>query len=338
MAYGIYTQPIGPGPATPAPLFIDSNMTFPQTVASVSGWVRSTENDGSYNFSGWDGSGTGIALPTTSLLRVWWSGTSIIPSTSLINGWSFSNSYTLKMSWQGGSGANNAGFNIYKLWPQGNQSYGITFSNSANFFAISDSGVVGQCIYAYRGNVSDGQRVPDIAGFDMTKAIVFANWNDSGQTLSYDPPSRTFIVCRNASRDGNNRGGTIGGVSYAVYCSGASVPEHNGGLNIYSPDGQRCVFSTRNTPFILSGFVPMSGGNPGLSMPMVCLTRAVGVISTVSGGFVHQHDRATTMVNGTIGTGWGVENSTWTDRWEGLRLNITLNQVLPVLEGAYIFA
>lgn len=341
MAYGIYAKPVGPGPATPAELFIDSNMTFPQSIGNyATGDIELRNTSATINVSQFDGQGTMFVIPTTEIVREVYVAPNLFPSIVGVKTLSISGK-TVTFNLQSASYRNrywNMSWNAYKIWPQGNQSYGITFSNSANYFAISDSGVVGQCIYAYKGNVSNGFKIPAIAGFDMTKVVVFGGWTDTTHTVTYDPTTQVINVYSNHSNfSGKNEGGTIANMKIVVFGNGAAVPVHNGGLNIYSPNGQTCVFSTYRTPFIVNKFMSSAGGATGLAAPMVCLMKSYGAIAETKGNFQWQHSRGVMMNGGTIGNGWGPLISTWTAQYGGI-YNAIVNVPLPVLDSANYFA
>lgn len=342
MAYGIYAKPVGPGPATPAELFIDSNMTFPQSLGNYgTGNIELRNTSASLTVSNFDGQGTLIVLPTTRIVTYLDIPTSLIPAIVGTKSLSISGN-KVNFSLQDASYRNrywSMNWNAYKIWPQGNQTYGITFSNSANFFAINDTGVVGQCVYAAVANVSNGYKIPAVAGVDMTKAVVFANWSDASHTVTYSPNTQTFGVYENHSNNGgNNAKGTISNMKYVVFANATSVPTHNGGLNIYSPNGQTCVFSTYRTPFIISKFLSSAGGATGLAQPMVCMMQSYGAISQQAGGWLWQHERGVMLNNGTASTGWGPIVTSWTDQYGGIRFDSTVNISLPVLDATNYFA
>lgn len=340
MAYGIYAKPVGPGPATPAELFIDSNMTFPQTIGNYgTGDIELRNSSASITVSQFDGQGSMFVIPTTTIVKEVYVAPNLFPSIVGVKTLSISGK-TVTFNLQSASYRNrywSMNWNAYKIWPQANQNYGITFSNSANYFSISDSGVVGQCIYAYSGNVSNGFKIPAISGFDMTKVVVFGGWSDTGHTVTYDPATQVINIYANHSNySSKNPGGTIN-MKLVVFGNGSSVPTHNGGLNIYSPNGQTCVFSTYRTPFIVEKFMSSAGGNTGIASPMTCLMKSYGAIAETKGGWQWQHERGVMMNGSTISTGWGPIVSSWTDQYGG-EYSATVNIPLPVLDAKKYFA
>lgn len=337
MAYGIYAQPVGPGPAAPAPLFIDSNLTFPQFLGSYGGFVSWQATSYNFTVGNFDGQGTLVLVPTSTLIQPFTNGTDLIPTFSYLKSMSISGSNVSCSLEKGGNNDNRRWtltFNAYKLWPTGDQSYGISFSNSVNFFAISDSGVVGQCAWAYRGSVGDGFVVPNT----NANSVVFAGWSQDGVTAAYDSATRQMIICANHSNwSSSNRGATIGDMRILVFNNSGGVPEHNGGLNIYSPNGQQCVFSTYNSPFSINGFVSSAGSSTGIGVPMIPLSKSIGSITEVGGNFLWCHNRSYTMSGGNIGTGWGPIVTSW-DRAYDLRPNVAVGITIPVIDAAKYFA
>lgn len=342
MAYGIWCKPVGPGPATPPELFIDSGSTFPQFKNSVSGSFNYNGGSRSFPISGWDGTGNAVILPTGNLCWDVYEGTDLIPTIYCVTGISVSSSTAFNVSLNLNPGSNplfSSAFNVYQIWPRANQNYGITFSNTANYFSISDSGVVGQCIYAWEGTINGSFQIPAISGFDMSRAVVFANWSSTSAGLLYTSSNRTVTVYQNRTYDnGNtNQTGSISNVRLAVFCNGSSVPVHNGGLNIYSPNGQSCVFSTYRTPFIVNNFMPYSGGSTGLSYPMIPLSSGVGAIRGSASGNYYQHARSHMMNGSSFSSGFGRYMFQWENSYD-LGSNATIGISVPVLDATKYFA
>jgi hypothetical protein len=340
MAYGIWAQPVGPGPASPAELFIDSNSTFPQLKNRVSGNFAFSGNICDLPINGWDGSGQIVIVPTGSVVweryippnvtsDVYW-----IDNISVIN----NSTFRVTMDYNVNGWVFDMAFNVYQIWPRANRNYGITFSNSADYFSISDSGTVGQCIWAWEGDINGSMQIPDIGGFDMGRATVFANWSNGGAGLLYNPANRTVYVYQNRSHDnGNtNQTGSIGGVRVAVFCDGSGVPTHNGGLNIFSPNGSQCVFSTYRTPFMVDHFMPMSGGSTPLAYPMIPLSYGAGAIRGSASGWYFQHTRSHIMNGSSFGTGYGRMIYSWSNQYD-LGGGGALGLSIPVLDARKIF-
>lgn len=340
MAYGIWTRPVGPGPAAPADIYIDSGSTFPQLRNRVSGNFSFSGNTCDLPISGWDGSGQIVIVPTGSVVweryippnvtsDVYW-----ITDISVIN----NSTFRVTMDYNVNGWVFDMAFNVYQIWPRANRNYGITFSNSADYFSISDSGVVGQCIWAWEGDINGSLQIPDIGGFDMSRATVYANWSNGGAGLLYNPSNRVVYVYQNRSHDnGNtNQTGYIGGVRIAVFCDGSGVPTHNGGLNIFSPNGSQCVFSTYRTPFSVEGFMPMSGGNTSLAYPMIPLSYGAGAIRGKASGWYFQHTRSHMMNGSSFGTGFGRMIYSWSSQYD-LGGGGALGLSIPILDARKIF-
>ncbi|QIN96079.1 membrane protein [Escherichia phage MN05] len=340
MAYGIWTRPVGPGPAAPADIYIDSGSTFPQLRNRVSGNFSFSGNTCDLPISGWDGSGQIVVVPTGSVVweryippnvtsDVYW-----LTDISVIN----NSTFRVTMDYNVNGWVFDMAFNVYQIWPRANRNYGITFSNSADYFSISDSGVVGQCIWAWEGDINGALQIPDIGGFDMSRATVYANWSNGGAGLLYNPSNRVVYVYQNRSHDnGNtNQTGSIGGVRIAVFCDGSGVPTHNGGLNIFSPNGSQCVFSTYRTPFSVERFMPMSGGNTSLAYPMIPLSYGAGAIRGKASGWYFQHARSHMMNGSSFGTGFGRMIYSWSSQYD-LGGGGALGLSIPILDARKIF-
>lgn len=340
MAYGIWTRPAGPGPAAASDIYIDSNTTFPQLKNRVSGNFAFKGKTCDLPINGWDGSGQIVIVPTGSVVweryippnvtsDVYW-----IDNISVIN----NSTFRVTMDYNVNGWIFDMAFNVYQIWPRANRNYGITFSNTADYFSISDSGTVGQCIWAWEGDINSSMQIPAIGGFDMSRATVFANWSNGGAGLLYNPSNRTVYVYQNRSHNnGNtNQTGSISGVRIAVFCDGASVPTHNGGLNIYSPNGSQCVFSTYRTPFMVDRFMPMSGGNTSLAYPMIPLSYGAGAIRGKASGWYFQHTRSHMMNGSSFGTGFGRMIYSWSSQYD-LGGGGALGLSIPILDARKIF-
>lgn len=340
MAYGIWTRPVGPGPAAASDIYIDSNSTFPQFKNRVSGNYNFNGGSRDFPISGWDGSGQIVVVPTGSLCWQWEVPPNLVPDVYVVSNISIVNNSTFRVSINMNPGSNplfDVAFNVYQIWPRANRNYGITFSNTADYFSISDAGVVGQCIWAWEGNINGSMQVPAISGFDMSRASVFANWS-GGQGLLYDAGSRNIRVYQNRTYDNgnNNQTGTVNNVRVAVFCDGAGVPTHNGGLNIYSPNGSQCVFSTYRTPFMVDRFMAMSGGDTGLSYPMIPLTNGAGSIRGQAGSWYFQHARSHIMNGSSFGTGYGRYMFQWSRNYD-MGGGGAISLQVPVLDARKIF-
>lgn len=334
MSYGIIAQPVGPGPATPAPLSIDSGSTFPQYIGDYGVTMEYRDNSAGFSVGGFDGRGSLVLIPSSPLGVVKYVGTSGVPSMLGVKGVGVSGNY-VSLSLQSASYRNlywSVSFRAYKIWPRADQSYGISFANTVDYFSLNDGGVVGQCVWAYQGAVGDGFTIPTIPGFDPNRYSVFMYWNQGNAVAFYNPANRQIRVTYNFAN--NNGGNTIGNAKILVFCDGAHIVEHNGGLNIYSPDGSKCVFSTYRSPFMFKSMLSTGGGNPGLAEPAICLTQT-GLAFANSGGnhgWIYQHLRGSTNVNGSIGTGFGPHVSTWTNNYP-VGISTVTSLALPVIDA-----
>ena len=194
MAYGIWTQPVGPGPASPAGLFIDSGSTFPQFKNRVSGMYNFNGAGCSFPISGWDGSGQIFVVPVGPLCWQWDLPPNLIPDVYCVNDIYVESSSSFRVTLNQNPGRNplfDCVFDVYQIWPRANRNYGITFSNTADYFSISDAGVVGQCIWAWEGNINGAIQVPAISGFDMSRA---SSAVDLARATSKSPRARERIA------------------------------------------------------------------------------------------------------------------------------------------------
>lgn len=69
MPTGILAQPVGPGPAAPAPLMIDSNMTFPQFMGTFNLAPSWRATYASFTVGAFDGQGQLVIVPKTRMIQ-----------------------------------------------------------------------------------------------------------------------------------------------------------------------------------------------------------------------------------------------------------------------------
>lgn len=140
-------------------------------------------------------------------------------------------SLELKIPWDFVAETQDFTFVIYKMLPQANRGYGMSFYNSSDVLNITDAGTIGQCRWAWEGNIANAISVPS-----FPNSFCFANTNSSSVGLTYD--GSTIRAYKNFSdADGrNNHNGASVYARIALFSNNsAGVPEHNGGFNIYSP-------------------------------------------------------------------------------------------------------
>ncbi|MCS5736472.1 DUF6453 family protein [Herbiconiux daphne] len=332
MAIGIQAQPVGPGPAAPAPLLINDGCTFPQFLGTYStGQIEFRNTSASITVPNFDGRGELIMVPASEIAHEQYVGTNLVPSVVGVKGMSISGNVA-HFSLQDASYRNiywSMSWHAYKIHPRGSMTYGVNFTNSADFMNLNDTGTVGQCIWAYQGAVGDGMVLSAIPA----NAVVFMYWDQADTVVQYTPQNRTIHVTHN--RMNNNNGQTIGFARIVAFLNTGSVPEHRGGFNIYNASGT-CTFSTYNSPFIIRGFISTAGGNPGVTQPMINITTN-GLAGGQGGGWQYQHWRGATNQGGSIGTGFGPQFASWTDQYD-LMINSTTNIPLPVLSALDYFA
>ncbi|UMB78885.1 DUF6453 family protein [Dickeya fangzhongdai] len=139
-------------------------------------------------------------------------------------------------------------FQVINSQPQG---FGLFLQNSANFFAISNQNVIGQCIkrvsVTFAGSYALG------VGSDT---VVFAHWHHPDASIYLDRSSMTIYAY-------NNNGEAVYTVTMdiVVFSNQAPTP-HNGGLTLWREDGV-CVFSSRLPPLVWRGGYVDINGYPG---------------------------------------------------------------------------
>lgn len=220
--------------------------------------------------------------------------------------------------------------------------YGIKLSNgSTNFFEVTDQALVGQCIWksATTANptgwitINQNWTLPTISGFGKERYLPFIHWNDPNVVLDYDPNSYTISVWKKSGVDmvkGSAK------VQVVIFCDGAAVPAHNGGITMRNSKNQ-VTFSTAKTPFLLKGFVNSSGGAApaGTARMMVPVIRT-GIHVYQQGGWYHFNYRGLKMSNNVLSNDRGANAGSDTDQY-GAVINPPGKVVsirLPVIDAA----
>lgn len=338
MAYGMAAIPAGPGPAASGGFWLNQNVLVPQYITTIDSCSFSHGSRDSHviNFSGWDGQG--------SLMIIYAGYYEDSSGYNSINGFrtpsntqiiftrkekDYNESYTMRA-------------HIYKLWPQANRGYGMTFSNSSDILALGDNATVPSCIWAWEGTINNTLQLPNIDGYDTNYNMVFANFNSTEAGLYRN--GNTLEVYRNFPNmyPGDKNTTNFGGSLYCRVVIFNNRPQgaipHNGGFNIYSPNGQKCMFSTYTTPMLSQKIMPVSGGNSGVSHPMPLIPRSTGTMAHFDGNKISLHRRSI-MINGsTIYNGDGPRYWFYDSMW-GSPINNRdpVNASYPVLNAADYF-
>lgn len=222
--------------------------------------------------------------------------------------------------------------------------YGLKLSNgSTNFFEVTDQALVGQCVWKstqQAGNTNGwitipagGWVAPNVAGFDKSRFLIFTHFNTPGVYMDYDPNSFKLTPYH---ASGVDSAPTSVQAQIVIFCDGAPVPAHNGGITIRNAAGT-VTFSTAKAPFLLHGMVN-SGGNaalPGIKRLMIPIIRT-GAVVDQNGGWYNYYYRGINISQNVITTGRTGRQGRDTDQY-GAVLNkpgVTVNVSLPAIDAA----
>lgn len=302
MGYGMFAIAAGPGPAKPAGFYLNENVAVPQYITTLNSSVtwRNSKYATTSQFGGWDGQGALLIVPD----KLAWMGAFVNEGMTFVleqiqvTG---DRRLELKIPYDYVSESMSFSFKIYKLWPQADRGYGMSFYNSSDILNITDSGTIGQCRWAWEGNIANSVSVPS-----YPNSFLYAHTNSSSVGLNFDGSTVRAYRNVNDAAGGSNHDGASVYARLALFSNNsAGVPEHNGGFNIYSPGGQRCVFSSYGAPFIVPGRGQAGNVNTGLQYPMGLLLPSYGAIYGSSGSSTSQHNRSLIISGSTITTGFG---------------------------------
>lgn len=302
MPTGAWAIPAGPGPAKPAGFFFNESVAVPQYITTMTSTVnwRNDNYTTTQVIPGWDGQGTLLIVPD----KLAWMGAFVNEGMTFVLdriGITGDRRLELRIPYDYVAESQTFRFTIYKLWPQADRGYGMSFYNSSDILNITDSGTIGQCRWAWEGTIANAISVPS-----FPNSFLYANTNSSSVGLTFDGSTVRAYRNVNDASGGNNHDGASVYARLALFSNNPNgVPVHNGGFNIYSPDGQRCVFSSYGAPFIVPGRGQAGNVNTGLQYPMGLLLPSYGAIYGSDGRSTSQHNRSLIISGGTISTGFG---------------------------------
>lgn len=332
MTTGAWAIPGGPGPARSGGIFFNQDVVIPQYIQTLTHtfqW-RNNKYASSPPIQGWDGSGSLLIIPSITA----WMGafvnegiTFVIEQIQVMS----DRRIELKIPYDYVAESQTITFQIFNLRPQRDSGYGMSFYNSSDVFNITDTGTIGQARWAWEGTINQALNIPS-----YPNSYVFGQCDNGSIGMSRS--GNTIYLYRNVndSAGGSNHDGANAYCRIVVFGTNPNgVPEHNGGFNIYSSDGQRCIFSTANSPFTVQGLIGSGGGNTGIPKPMGLLLPSYGAIYGSSGSDTAQHNRSLITNGSTITTGFGSR------MYRGnlpAPQNIYVNYTLPYLNAANYFA
>lgn len=238
-------------------------------------------------------------------------------------------------------GARIMSYDTFQIIGSQQQGFGLFLQDSSNFFSITDSATIGQCVYRVAVNINGTFQIPQNIP-NISNAIVFASWNRGDRSLYLD---RSNMQVRVYSDNGNES--SWGGDCYVeiVVMSNIQHTPHNGGLTLYSPQNGQCVFSSRLPPFIYKGIGITLNPNPGLyASPTGAVSRAMVPLCTVglqksnspTGAFWGVFDCGLKMVNNSV-TGWRTRGIAGHSTSAASFNDVVTQITLPVIDAADYF-
>lgn len=202
---------------------------------------------------------------------------------------------------------------------------GLLIQDSTDFLSITDSTMVGYCIW--RGTVTvNGSWQTPTTNIDRNRYMVFAKWSADGVTVEFD--GDRIWACQD--RNGEDREASVT-MQIAIFASGIS-PTPGPGLNFFK-NGQ-CVFSTTKRPFVFRNVMY----NPSwdwtdIGDRMILLGR-YGFDSAVSGGWDYLKWAGLIRNGNSVRCGRGRQRAVWTANYSVIKRRLTSISI-PCVDAMY---
>lgn len=338
MADGIRCYPGDGGP----PIELTAGVRCPSTIGTFNMDTKGhTSNNEflSYQFSitPYPGSSL-VVIPSTPVFIGMNPNGSLVPAVVWIDSIT-SNSQSVTCTWKGNYNSsqwlgvvNMGNLHVSEIYPAMNQ-YGIHLTDSTNFLEINDAVAVGQCIWKGAVRADHTWTAPDIPGYDRSKYLIFAHWDNNSVVLDYNADAKSITAVYPDPR--GISGYSSCDMEVAIFCDGVAPVPHNGGISIFNAAGQ-CTFSTSTAPFLLKGFIPAAGGGApaGVRRMMVPLMRTG--ISVVDKESQWRHSYMGMRMSGNI---LSAVRGYYTGRqypsnYVGVAGDKVINVTLPILDAA----
>lgn len=270
--------------------------------------------------------GSQVVLMPRNTVYMLYRGTNLIPTIGMLSGYSVSgNIITLNTWWSDGWNRLRS-FNsaVWQILPS-SQGQGLLIQDSTDFLSITDSTMVGSCVWRGTVTFTGSWATPD-TGVSRDQYLVFAKWSADGVTVEFDGATVTAYQ----ERDGDDVAATVT-LQIAIFASGVSpTPGH--GFNIFK--NGTCVFSTTRRPFVYrnASFVP-SWNWTDIGDSMIMLGR-YGYDSRTSGGWDYLKWAGLVRSGNAVRCGRGRTSTTWTDRYSVVGQRLT-SVSIPCIPSMY---
>lgn len=267
-----------------------------------------------------------VVLPRNPVFQMY-RGTNLIPTIGLFDSYSVSGStITLNTWWSDNWGrARTFDTSVFQILPAATGA-GLFISESSDFLAITDSSMVGSCIWRGTITFTESWATP-ATDVDRSRYLVFANWSVDGVVVEFDG----YNITAYQERNGDNVAATVT-MTVAIFASGVTqVP--GTGLNIFNSGGA-CVFSTTKRPFVYrnANYTP-SWNWQDIGNRMIMLGR-YGYDSATNGGWNWLKWVGLVRSGNSVRCARGRVQSNWTDQYSvvGRRL---ISISIPCVEAMY---
>ncbi|MFP2467652.1 DUF6453 family protein [Pseudescherichia vulneris] len=252
-------------------------------------------------------------------------GTNLIPTIGMFDSFSISgNTITLNTWWSDNWGRKKTfDTSIWQILPA-SAGQGLLIQDSTDFLAITDSTMVGYCVW--RGTVTvNGSWSTPTTGISRDRYLVFAKWSAPGVTIEFDG----YTITATQERDTEDVSASVS-MQIAIFANGVA-PTPGPGLNIFK--NGTCMFSTTRRPFVYrDGTWTPSWSATDIGDSMIMLGR-YGYDSTVSGGWDYLKWAGLVRSGNSVRCGKGKMNARWTATYSvtGRRLTSLTVPCIPAM-------
>lgn len=196
---------------------------------------------------------------------------------------------------------------------------GILIANSTDFASIPSNATLMSCLWTGVVTFTGSYTMP-------IDGVPFGNWSNDGVSVEFDG-NRTLICTNTYASD---TGDTYGTVTMNLAIFSKSPPSPGDGITIINRNNQ-CVFSTRQRPLVVNGFIMLSNNYQYIGDAYFPILRC-GFNTRAIPAYKELRYKGVTMYNGQVKSGTGSRIV----RYEiGNRPDFTISMWLPYLPNFY---
>lgn len=267
-----------------------------------------------------------VVIPRNTVWQGYSNPTNLIPTIGMLDGFSTSGNTITFNTWWSDNWNRKKTFDasIWQILPTAS-GQGLLIQDSTDFLAITDSTMVGYCVW--RGTVTvNGTWATPSTKISRDRYLVFANWSAPGVTVEFDG----YTITATQDKNGDDAAATVT-MQIAIFASGVT-PTPGPGINIIK--NGVCLFSTTSRPFVYRNATwSPSWTASDIGNSMIMLGR-YGYDSSTANGWNYLKWAGLVRDGNSIRCGRGKTVTTWTDRYSVVGRRLT-QLATPCIDAMY---